>query len=223
MPLIAHRYFAIALAGMLYGCRPNQKLYHKDIILFQDPTSGFTIHFYWRPTLSEVKRFLASADVGHIEVANSIVIINNNVHEAIENAVSFYDTANRYKDINQVTESAKRVWGYRRVFWRTPNDLRGTGANQTISISESSPPSRVTTMGDAAKLDGEIMAPRSYKEATIPLIDAFKMTSEAEDGEYFDGMHLRNWELYQEVNVWLNQLQMLYQSGWWEATRRSLG
>jgi hypothetical protein len=162
-----------------------------------------------------LKRFLASADDGHVEVANSIIILNNNVHEAIENAMSFYDPADRYKDISRVTESAKRVWGSRRVFWRTPNNLRGKEANQSISISAYLPPSRVTTIADAARLDGELLGPRLKKEAEIPLIDAYRMTSQAEDGEYLDGMHLCDWELYQEVNVWLNQLQILYKSGWW--------
>lgn len=181
--------------------------------LLADPRSGFSIHFYWRTTIESLKTFIKNATRSNI-ADGSIIVMNNNIHQALKNGVSFQDPHLRYHDIKEVLGPTKTIWGPKAVFWRTPNRVRGEKAIQHVKLEKES--NKKMTCAQAASVDGDIVSQYLLSNLSIPMVDAYKITSHAPQEEYIDDMHLGNWELYHEVNVWLNQLHALLEGGWFD-------
>jgi hypothetical protein len=182
------------------------------VCLFEDAASGFAIYFYWRITIESLQNFLDQAKE-NVHVNQSVLVLNNNIHQALQSGSSFQDPGSRYHDIKGIVEHAQRIWGPQKVFWRTPNRLRGSFARRPVDVGSFD--STNLTCADAAMIDGQVVASRLMAESLVPLIDAYKVTSQADDDECLDDIHFSNWELYHEVNIWLDQLNILEKS-WYQ-------
>lgn len=138
---------------------------------------------------------------------NAIVIINNNLHEAVANEGVFGDTKRRLADLRGLVEHARRRCGSR-ILWRTPNQIadyaKGYKGSDTNTV----------TFEEAVNIDAKEVIPRLQRDLVLPMLDAYAITNQAA-GDLVDHCHYRMWELEHEVHALLSQLECLHRSGYW--------
>lgn len=175
---------------------------------------GVGVDFYWRPTIEDIFELFSSMTPD--KNGETVVIINNNVHQLKKHESTFCDEERRYQDLKLTLLVAQSLWGTRRVFWRTPNSPMPGIRQQVPSESRngSCPPGSLTYK-DAFEIDTMQVIPRVVQELQVPLIDAALVTSQAKANQYRDMFHLIDSEFYQEVNIWMNQLASMYREGYW--------
>ena len=198
-----------------------QMVWGSDFNFIGDDCVGIQFYFYWRTTIPAMRELMLSyAHPATHHNGSTLVILNNNAHQINVNETSFWSPEGRFGEIKEVIAGAQAKWGKRRVFWRTPNQmvpvLRAQVPEHTQEEGEVQQTYKGLNRGDSLDLDSQHTAVRVAEELHIPVIDAFQLTDAAGPVEAFDGQHYTNWELYHEVNVWLNQLEQLCRGGWWD-------
>lgn len=197
-----------------------QLIYGGDFNFIGDDCVGIQFYFYWRTTIPAMRELMLSyAHPATHHNGSTLVILNNNAHQVNVNETSFWSPEGRFDEVKEVIAGAQAKWGERRVFWRTPNQMIPAFRAQVPERAQEE--GKVQTYkglnrGEMIDLDSQHTAVRVTEALHIPVIDAFRLTDAAGPVEAHDGQHYTNWELYHEVNVWLNQLEQLYRGGWWE-------
>ncbi len=212
----------MVLGALMADVHLPQLAYGGDFNFIDEECVGIQFEFYWRVTIPAMTEFVGTyAHRPTHHNGSTLVILNNNAHQINANETSFWSPDGRFDEVKDVIAGAQAKWGERRVFWRTPNqmhpDFRAQVPDRPAAEEGVPPPThKGLTRGEMIDVDSQHTAPRIAQAFHIPVIDAFRMTDDAGPVETFDGQHYNDWELYQEVNVWLNQLEHLYRNGWWD-------
>jgi hypothetical protein len=168
---------------------------------------GIAVEFYWRETIESLHAAMDGAEAFLCDNDDSLVVINNNLHQALMEQELFLEMDRRYAAIKGVVEHARQKCG-NRVMWRGPNQVtdyarpwRGEDKNNV-------------TFAEFIDMDALKVLPRLTVDLDVPLLDVHAITDKAGQ-DSTDGMHYNRWELEHEVHLMLNQVECLYRTGFW--------